>query len=454
MSRASLAILVASCAAVTLTACYLAFFYSRTIVPESDGVRWDQLARSFAAGTGLQPPDLPRVMDREPFYAVFAGMIYRFFGSRVSHVLLAQSVILVLALTGFAWALSPMIGIFSAAAVSLLTVAAPGVAAMAVGNLLSETIALPLLVLACGLFASGLARNREPFYIWLAGMTLGAIALTRYIFYPLPFLLIAGLFLLKKRLGVTGLPGISAKVLGGFFIPVIIWTAYVSSVLGSFTPFGTKGGAELLLNARRAELTGKNLFAYAIGSVLGDAAGRRFFDGYAQNVEPYFGNRSALRDFDANLVKEGQAVSTNASASRQALQYILMHPFRFSVIAIGEFFIRNSPMLWHNAADMRHLFAETHPELPEWFRIASVAAYRLIFIGLVLFALYSAVRILLRPSIPIYLFFPALTVLSVNALHFFFDSVPRHALPLYPLYFLLCVVGIKQLWRPIGNSPA
>ena len=448
MQKIHAALLVGGVSAGILLACYAFFFHGRIAGPEGDGVRWNELAISFASGTGLTPPNLPHVVDREPFYAVFAGTVYWFFGSHVSYVLLAQSALLVLALAALTWVLVPVMGVYAAAAVSLATIAAPGVASLAVGSLLAETVALTVSIAAYIVFTSILVRRDWYQGMFIGGVAFGALALTRYIFYPLPIFLVAGVLALKNRLGIENPGRIAVWLMAGFLVPVMLWTAYISMTLGVLAPVGTKGGAELALNMHRAQLSGKNLLAFTVGAVLGDAAGRFLFSGYAQNVEPYFTAGLVLKEYDENLIKDGQSVSVNASASRQAIRYMFLHPLRFGVVGVSEFFIRNSPMLWHNAADMRHLFAESHTEIPRWFRIASVALYRLVFIGVVLFALFVALYVLFRPGISAYLLFPAVAVLSVNALHFFFDSVPRHALPLYPFYFLLCAYGIRSAWLP------
>ncbi|MDO8558254.1 MAG: hypothetical protein Q7S09_03655 [bacterium] len=454
MSRIRITILVGIAASFTLLACWLLFFRGQPSDLLGDSIRWDELARSVASGTGLQPPRLPWVMDREPFYAVFAGAVYWVFGAHPGYVLFAQSALLVLVLMFLAWVLVPLFGLLATAAISLATIAAPGVAAMAVGYLLAETVALILAVAIFLVFISGFRHPKNLRYFFLAGLFLGALALTRYIFYPLPFFLVAGLFLLKKRMGIVSPGRISVWILAGFLVPTIIWTVYISLALGTFTPVGTKGGHELLLNAYRAELTGKNLFAFAVGASLGDAAGQHLFPAYTREVEPYFANEKVRNRINENLIKRREEGGySNNAALREAASFVLAHPFRFSIIGISEFFVRSSTMLWHNAADMRQLFSQTHPELPLWFKIISASGYRLVGIGVALFALGVAVSVLLKPTIPLYLFFPAVTVLAINTLHFFFESVPRHALPLYPLYFLLCVFSVR-LWRRRADNRA
>ncbi len=447
MSRAKITILVGIAASFTLLACWLLFFHGRGIHLNSDEARWDELARSVAAGTGLLPPNQPYVVDREPFYAIFAGIVYRLFGAHVAYILFIQSALLVGALMLLAWMLIPVLSWPVAVLVPLATILAPGVTILAVGNLLAETIALVLLVTINAVFISGLRKRNHP-WLFFSGTLLGLLALTRYIFYPLALFLAVGIVILKERLGVDQTWQILFWLLAGFFVPVIVWTVYISNVLGAFTPIGTKGGGEVLLNVQRMDLAGSNLLEYAVGALLGDAAGRYLFPNYAKDIEPYsYVNSRELAEYAKRYLAEGQAASANASALREGALLIVSHPFRYGFVALGQFFIKNSPMLWHNAADTRHLFAGTHPELPEWFRATSVALFRLTWIGMALFALGTALWILLRSSIPLYLFLPAVAILSENVLHVFFDSVGRHAVPLYPFYFLFCVFGIRQLWQ-------
>ena len=306
MQKIHAALLVGGVSAGILLACYAFFFHGRIAGPEGDGVRWNELAISFASGTGLTPPNLPHVVDREPFYAVFAGTVYWFFGSHVSYVLLAQSALLVLALAALTWVLVPVMGVYAAAAVSLATIAAPGVASLAVGSLLAETVALTVSIAAYIVFTSILVRRDWYQGMFIGGVAFGALALTRYIFYPLPIFLVAGVLALKNRLGIENPGRIAVWLMAGFLVPVMLWTAYISMTLGVLAPVGTKGGAELALNMHRAQLSGKNLLAFTVGAVLGDAAGRFLFSGYAQNVEPYFTAGLVLKEYDENLIKDGQ----------------------------------------------------------------------------------------------------------------------------------------------------
>lgn len=411
--------------------------------PASDAAAWHTLAKSYAGYVERDTAFLRTYADREPGYPLFVGALYRIFGPNPSAVYFAQSVLFAILLTWFAWSMRAYLGDRIAAVMAIIISALPGVAAMTAGELLSEPFALSLLMACAALLAS---LRFTPRWGLICGLLLGLLALTRYIFLLLPPFFAVVVFVAGKRL-IPRIPRTFLVFLFvGYAIPVLAWTARNYAVLGVVTPTGTKGGLEMIVPMKRIEsLAGKDLFAYLLGSITGDAFARISYNQYVERVEPYFTNTPVLEEYTRKIFAADDPGAVNVSVIKTAGNIVLAHPLRFAVMGVAEFFRKNSPMLWHNAAEMQHLFAESASRsLAGAMRAAGVFFYRVIFFIPILFSLVVAVKILTRSGGRSVFTFMAVTILYTNLFYIFFVSSPRYGMLLYAFYGVFVVVGIGE----------
>lgn len=414
------------------------FFAQRSFALDNDAGQFHAIAQSLAGGRGFVDPSSPRTSDREPVYPLFLAAVYRLAGSRPWVAIFFQAVVGFLAFLAMAGVMAPLLGRFWAGSLAILSALMPGVAVMAVGSLLTETIAAALLI------AAYLVLFRMPCAYWrygLGGFLLGLAALTRFSFLFFPFVLVGALLLFRRRWDLAEPVRTVGLLLAGFALPVLLWTARNYRTLGVLSPTGSKGGNEFLVRARKAEFSGEDLRAYLFGALSGDYLARRLYPRYAAVIEPHVDGVPTRTEYNRLSILAERPEEVSRWAIREGVGLAGAHPLRYLLGSVAEFFKLNSPMLWHNAADIRHLFVGTHPELPSWFKAGFVVLYRLLFfagVGLAFYALFGSG---FQSSV---LLFPALLILYTNTFYLFFDSYPRYAVPLYPFYVLLGIWWLRS----------
>ena len=413
----------------------------------SDAAGYHEMAESVMMGRGIVDPRNPGFSEREPVYPLFVGGLYALFGAKYWVGMLAQSLLLMLVLTWLGWKLTPVFGTRGAAAIPVLTALVPGVASTAVGNLLPETLALVLCTAAAAVFFS-FKNIRLRFGV--TGLLLGLLGLTRFPFLLFPVFLGGFLFVKLRNKNKKDWPLRAVMLLMlGFLLPVFFWTCRNYLVYGILSPTGSKGGNEVLVRADKVRFEGEDLRAYLFGAFAGDYLARIFYPRYAERIEPYTYGNHIRYPYSAQMQSEPDPAAVSRQAVVEGLRLMQEHPVRYVTDGIAEFFKFNSPMVWHNSADIRHLFAGTHPELPSWIKALFLILYQGIFYGIIGISL---IMVFSKGFSHPLLFLPALVILFGNAVYVFFDVYARYAMPLYAFYMVFFIMGIQHIFRSIFKN--
>ena len=129
--------------------------------------------------------------------------------------------------------------------------------------------------------------------------------------------------------------------------------------------------------------------------------------------------------------------------------YLLVNPHKFLAATFLDFLQFNGPMIVNPLTlaigPMQNLFIKgTHPEIPPAGKVAILIILRLFYWMFVWFVIYGLVKAVREWRKFIWIL---LIILYFNLVYSAVFGLPRYAIPIYPFYILLFVMGATTAWN-------
>ena len=402
-----------------------------------DGVASDILSKGTFTYEGQETAS-------EPAYPYFLAGIYKIFGHNfnavrvIQIILFAFTVLLVFSLA------QPLTGTLVALGAALLTSVFYPLANQA-GLLLQETLFTFLVVSL--VFALSKARHDRLQWYFGSGIILGLATLTKgsIEFF---FIFVVGymFWIYRKKIPLKQIFKRIGIFLIGFIIIVGPWLAR-EKFMGGNLGVAPRGGSTLLILTEVTEHLSQNYLGNFIGFFFGYYIAQKFYP----DIDPVaFRDFSATQKRIADLTQKGTSLrEMDGLFLKEAKDYIIYNPQKYAYMAVLNFINLNSPIvikgpLWQNVTAIHPMFADgRHPGLPEIVKAGIALGVRLVWF--VLFFLVGYCIWINWKNLDKF----GWIILLVAYLNIFYSlvwTVPRYALPMYPLYFILAVVGFSHLW--------
>jgi len=408
----------------------------------SDQVLYDTTAQNVISGDGFTYRG--RDAGVEPFYPLFLAGVYEVFGHNYDTVRTVQ-IFLFAFLTIFIFLTAEKlfggkIAIYSALAVALF----PGLAIEA-GNVTTEMLFTFLLVISIFAFYKAFVKDSN---LWLvsAGIFLALTAMTRSILQFFIIVAVVNVFIVYYQRASFKIGLLKAAILSlAFFATLLPW--YLHNSYSEIT-IAPRAGGGLASRVERMEKIYPNYTGHFIGRLFG-----YYFSEKLDFQVSYKDYRSVpgTSEIINALIKSGKSdIEIDQQLTGGALKAILKEPYKYVAISLLDFISFNSPIYprdnqWRNTLEIHPMFAEgRHPGIPDWMKAGIIIGIRGIWFLFLFLAIYGAVKIAKNWALSSWLI---LMVMYFNLAYSAIHAIPRYALPIYPLYILLAIVGLSTLFK-------
>ena len=402
-----------------------------------DGIAQDVLTKGTYTYLGEET-------EIEPGYPYFLVGIYKVFGHNYDTVRIIQILLFALLVCIIFILTRELFGIRVALGASVLTASFYALANQA-GLIQRETLFTFLLVLL--IFCLHKTKNTRFKWWILAGIILGLATLVKGSMQL--FLVPVIGYMLYIYWGQISFRKICFKVLAlviGFSVIVGPWLIKERMLGGEFG-VAPKGGGLVLSTTGVAERLSQNYTGNFIGFFLGYYFAQKLYP----EINPIaFRDTSKMDDGIAKLTKEGKNLrEIDAIFYQEAKEYIIQNPQKYMYMAVLNFISLNSPILtkgplWLNVTAIHPMFADgRHPESSDLAKTVFALGIRAIWFAMFFFVGYGIWY--QRKKLHL-LAWILLLVLYLNVFYSLVWAIPRFALPMYPFYFILAIVGFYQFW--------
>lgn len=438
-----------------LLALISAFFWSMPVfghsATDNDAMIYDAVGRSIATGDGLlYRGSLPPV---EPLYPLFVGAVYWIAGPSSDAVRVVQIVLFVLTM-GLLLAtarrlVSEKIALMSTIATSLFW----GLASLP-GAIIPTTLLTFLVVLLGYGTVRAFSESRWQWLVLVGGVcALLSLALT--VFFPMIVVWGCVYMWVNRQDFSWRRIGVSFACAGGAFLVVMIpWLLYSASR----TDYGVASriGYTLHLKAEASRKAAEQPLGHMVGHVVGYYLAQWMWPG----LDPYATRGAPVTEtWFAEMERSGLDYQTIDRRMRDAAVALLREkPEGMIVMTALNFLNFNSPIIprpedLQNQVLSHPLFAAGgYVGVPGWAKGGIVLGiHALWWLGAI--AVVSGMMHLFRSSRA------QKSVIMLAAIVGYFQisfsvvhAIPRHALPLYPWYFLFATIGISIFWHRIIRS--
>lgn len=277
-----------------------------------------------------------------------------------------------------------------------------------------------------------------------AGITCGLAFITNKIIQFIPLFVVFGFgavfreAIFRRRVVI--------KIIAFFVIAFILPTIFFLSSNLQRESFNATSSIFLSRKAQLMREVGGQYFDHFVGLTLG------YY--FSERINPDVKYKLFLDDITAtnDLVKMREAgksyqEAANAISGGQ-YKYFLTHPGKFLAVTFLDFLQFNGSITFNPLTlaigPMQNLFIKgTHPEIPPAGKVAILIVLRLFywtFFGFVIYGLALAVKEW-RKFIWI-----LLIILYFNLVYSAVFGLARYAIPIYPFYILLFVMGVSAVW--------
>ncbi len=421
------------------------FFWNQKMFGQpigSDQTYYDSAALNFLKG------QLTFQVQGEPLYPLFLAGIYGIFGHNydtmrvVQIILFALTVVLIYLLAGGIF--GKKIAFWSAFAMALFY----GLANQA-GNITTETFFTFLVVLFAYVVYTAYRRNKI-FWYALSGFVLGLATLTKGLIQFLPLMVILNIFAVYfKKMPIKKILIRAAVFLILFLAVLFPWFMRGGANISSAV--APKGGGIL---AVRAELM-ENLYPDYFSHFIGHLFGYYFVQKFNPDINPNAFRLTSQSDKRAeDLIKEGKTYDeADKILIEEAKSKILAAPHKYFLMSLIDFISFNSPIiprgsLWQNTLTIHPMFAEgRHLEIPEFLKAVIILAIRSTWFLFLFLAACGLIKGLKNPEIGwAKLCWIFLIIIYFNLAYSAVHAIPRYALPIYPFYVILAIVGLNTFY--------
>lgn len=390
----------------------------------------------------------------EPGYPIFLAGIYKIFGHNYNIVRIIQIILFALSVI-FIYLLvekifNKKITVWSAVIIALFY----GLANQA-GNILTETLFIFLIsVFVWAIYKASLENSCLWFFV--SGAVLGVATLTRGIIQFLPLIIIFNILVFYNKKASFGSAFSRAGIFFIAFVLILLpWFTFnrFNNAVGASTVAPRSG--EIL--APRAELM-DNLYKDYPAHLLGHLFGYYF----AQKIYPNV-NSATFRETPQTekkttaLLKEGQSYAKiDKILTKEAKTKIFTTPHKYILMSLLDLVSFNSPIipngsLWQNTLTIHAMFAEgRHSEIPEFLKAIIILVIRSIWFLFLFLAAYGLIKGLKNPEIGwTKLCWIFLVIIYFNLAYSATHAIPRYALPIYPFYIILAIIGLTAIYAEI-----
>ncbi len=204
-------------------------------------------------------------------------------------------------------------------------------------------------------------------------------------------------------------------------------------------------GGEILL--ARAELM-ENLYAKYPAHFIGHLFGYYFAQKIYPNVSSaVFRETPITEQRVGNLLKEGKSYAEiDRILTVEAKNKIFGAPHKYVLISVLDFISLNSPIiprgsLWQNTLTIHPMFAEgRHSNIPELVKAAIILILRFVWFVFMFLIIYGLIKNFKKWDKIGWIF---LIIIYFNLAYSAVHAIPRYALPIYPFYIILAIVGLN-----------
>lgn len=416
---------------------------------DGDGVYYSKIAINILENGQLSIAGYPTTQQTEPFYPVFLSGVYFLFGiNNFEAVRIVQIIIFILTVL-VAYSLAEKLGGKRIAVFTgiLMILCYPLVESA--GHLFREVIFTFFVILSAYFLYK--ARETEK-YIWfgLAGFIFALAILTNSVIQLLPIFIIAVFILIYKRDFFSR--KIWIKIL--FFI-LIMFLMLSPWIFRNYFKSGVETvGIKTGLSLHRKVIKMENITGAIYGKNL---IGQLF--GYYFVSDPNFDSHNILELIETNdknieMLNSGYTPKQiDAILTKECLLAMLKNPFKVFSMSILDFLQLNGPSfidpLTLKVGPMQNLFAQgTHPEIPDFIKTTALIVLRLaywILAGGVIFGLIKSLKDFNKFALILAF------IVYFNLIYSFLFGLPRYAIPIYPFYILLFVIGLSSFFKKHKN---
>ena len=404
------------------------------VVPtSSDAFEYISLAENLRTRGSfvLGDPPVPTAY-REPGYPAFLAVVFMFTGGvSLAGLIIAQWALIVMLMIVFWRLLSRVLPDDRRWADWLPLV--PGLSpifSQYAGLFLSELLQATLIMMALLLTVRALERT-DARRVTVAGTMWAALAMTRLTWALLPVVLFAW-FGRKHGRGFAMLAIIPVVAVG-------LWTVRNAFSTGIATPSG-RSGHIMYVRAVKSSFSAAVRASYWRATFFGAAIEKRRDPAFDYNVA------DGLRAYETGEIAYRAAGLSEGRIDglmrRAAIEIALRHPFRYFADGIPEIWKMFTPMAFSGPTTFT--FLASAGSLKAWPHLAVLAALRLWTMVLIMLSVWGA-SIAAKSG-----WSGGVMAVSASyflAVHFFFETVPRLAIPIHPFILLFACLACYDAYR-------
>lgn len=412
---------------------------------DGDGVLYNKTAINILENGRFASSENVITSLTEPLYPLFLSGVYLIFGRDNFDAVRIVQLLFFIGITLLIYWLAIRVSNLRAAFFICLGVLLCFPLAEIIGHFLRETFFTFLVVaLTFALFKAG--ENNEKKWFIAAGVLLGLSVLLNAVAEFLVFFIILGFVILNRQKIFSKDLLVRLLLFLLFFLLTLSPWVFRSWREGKIEQPSLRSGLTI---DRKVE---------TMKTVYGASYGKNFigqFLGYYFVAEPNFIATEFLEpDKTAQkfwgMINEGfSPEEIDSLLIKENLLYIAKNPHKFLAITFLDFLQFNNASfinpIGFKVGPMQNLFIKgTHPEIPPAGKVAILIILRLFywaFVGFVVYGLALAIKEW-RKFIWI-----LLIILYFNLVYSAVFGLARYAIPIYPFYILLFVVGVKAVWE-------
>lgn len=448
---------------IFLVALISGFFWNQKVFGQpvaSDQAFYDRIAQNMLSGRGFT--DLGRDPGVEPAYPLFLAVIYGLLGHNYDTVRIIQIFIFAF-LNIFIFLIVERLSNRKIAIYAALAIAIFYGLAIEAGNITTEML-FSFFIAGFGYAFSEAAAEETrssaenwggyKSLLWLgtAGLILGAATLTRGIVQLLPIFIIVSIF--STYFKKIPLKNIFLKIgifIAAFIAVLSLWFAVHRPVTaaGAVAP---RAGAGLMAQVERMEKFYPDFAGHFIGQTFGYYFSEKL--GFSGSYEDYRDTSGTAETINL-LMKSGESdVEIDQRLIGGAIRTILKEPHKYIAVSVLNFVSFNSPIYprdnhWRNTLEIHPMFAQgRHPEIPDWQKAGIILGIRGIWFLFFFFVIYAVIKNIKNWQKYGWIL---LTIVYFNLAYGALHAIPRYALPIYPFYIILAVIGITTLFKKDEN---
>ncbi len=430
----------------------LGLFWNQKIFSQplsSDQLGYDSIAMDIL--NNGQFTDQGQPTFREPGYPLFLAVIYKIFGHNYDAVRFIQIILFGLLAVIIYFLARDIFGRKIAIFSGLCTALFYGLANHA-GLVMTELLFTFLICLFAYSIYKASAENSNKWLVFSA-LILGGATLVRGVAEFLFFLVVINFFIIFK--GKISYKKIFCKIaifIVCFFMVLTPWL--VKNKFKNGISVSSFTGYYLLLQTERMKELYSHYAGHFVGYFLGYYVSERLNFDTGPSDNKYFSYfEGPIQSRIARLTAEGYDYSDISSVfTKEALPQVVKHPGQFLSVSVLNFFSFNGPILirgplWQNAADLSPQFADgRHPEIPDYLKLIIVLTPRLLWFLFFFFVIKSIIKNLRDWKKIGWL---VLIITYFNIIYSISSGLNRYALPIYPFYIILAIMGLTSVYAKI-----